>query len=119
MTISYVLSGIRPNLTIQATDSYGTVVTVNYNINDSLQTVYDSVRQAFINAYSDMTIASVATGTGDTRTCECSDTRGNIMTMEINITTPAINLRIDMIAKFVDMYGMEDDNLLYQKVMSY
>lgn len=119
MAISYVISGTKPDLSIQATDGNGTIVTISYNTNDSIQNAFSSIRQAFINAYSDMVITSVATGTGDTRTCNCSDTRENTMTMEIKITDAAINLRNDMIGKFVDMYGMEDDNLLYQTIMSY
>lgn len=119
MTITYVISGTRPNLSIQATDGYETVVTVNYNTNDAIQNAYNSIRQAFINAYSDIVITSITTGTGDTRTCECSDTRGNTMTMQFIPTDAAIKLRNDMIGKFVDMYGMDDDNLLYQKIMSY
>lgn len=121
MTITYVITGTRPNLTIQATDPYSTVVTVSYDTNSSLQNALQSVRQAFITAYVAMPFTCICTGTGNQRTCQCTDTNAppNIVTMTNDITSVCTNCRNDVIGAFVDAYGMSDDNALYQLLIQY
>lgn len=122
MSIAYVISGTRPNLSIQATDGYGTVVTVPYNTNDAIQNAYNAIRQAFINAYlPTITFDCIWSGTGTTRTCQSTDTRvpPNIITHTADITQSTENIRNETIGHFVDLYGMSDDNLLYQQIEDY
>ncbi len=45
MVITYIISGTRPNLQIQATDPYAKVVSVSYNTNDVIQNAYNAVRR--------------------------------------------------------------------------
>jgi hypothetical protein len=120
MAITYVISGTRPNLTIQATDGYGTIVAINYNTNDAIQNAYNAIRNAFIDAY-DPTISfdCIWSGTGTTRTCQSTDSHANTITHTADITQPTENIRRVTIGKFVDFYGMSDDNLLYQEIEDY
>jgi len=122
MTITYIISGTRPDLSIQATDPYSTVVTVSYNTNDSLQNAFNLIRQAFITSYeSTLTFTCMCSGTGNQRTCQCTDTNvpPNVVGMTNDITQPCINCRNDIIGAFVDLYGMSDDNALFQLLIQY
>lgn len=120
MVIIYVISGTRPNLTIQATDGYGMVVTASYNTNDAIQNAYNSIRQAFIAAYSPtISFNCIWSGTGNTRTCQSTDSHGNIINHTADITQPTEIIRNETIGHFVDFYGMSDDNLLYQEIEDY
>lgn len=116
MAISYVISGIKPSLSIQATDPYGKVVTVSYNTNDSLQSAVSAVRQAFIDAYANLAFTCMCSGTGTQRTCQCTDTNvpPNTVSVITSITDACINCRNFVIGAFVDAYGMSDDNALFQ-----
>jgi hypothetical protein len=120
MAIIYVISGTRPNLSIQATDGYATVVTVAYNTNDSMQTAYDAIRQAFIDAYvPTISFECEWSGTGTTRTCQSTDSHANVITHTADITQSSETIRRETIGKFVDFYGMSDDNALYQHLDDY
>lgn len=108
-------------MSIQATDPYGTIVTISYNTNDAIQNAYNSVRNAFIDAYSAMIYACEWSGTGNTRTCIAIDTRvpPNTTTHTADITQPTESIRRETIGHFVDLYGMSDDNALYQLLIQY
>ena len=120
MVITYVISGTRPNLSIQATDEYGTVVTVLYNTNNAIQNVHNSIRQAFINAHSPIiSFNCIWSGTGTIRTCQSTDSHANIITHDVHTTQTTDNIRNATIGKFVDLYGMSNDNALYQEIEDY
>lgn len=120
MAISYVISGTRPNLSIQATDGYNTQVIVQHNTNDAIQNAYNSIRNAFIDAYvPTISFECEYSGTGTTRTCQSTDSHANIITHTVDITQPTENIRRETIGKLVDLYGMSDDNLLYQELEDY
>lgn len=122
MTIAYVISGTRPNLSIQATDGNGKVVTVSFNTGDTIQTVYNLARQAFITSYSldpSFNFSCIWTGTGNLRTCHSTDSFNNTITHIIDTRLPVETIRSATIGHFVDLYGMSNDNLLYQYIEDY
>jgi hypothetical protein len=120
MVITYVISGTRPNLSIQATDHYGTVVTVPYSTNDIMKNGYTTVREAFIDAYAPtISFECVWSGTGNIRTCQSTDSHANVITHVADITQSSENIRTETIGHFVDFYGMSDDNALYQHLDDY
>ena len=120
MVITYIISGTRPNLSIQATDGYGTVVTVPYDTNSPIQNAYNSVRQAFIIAYSPtISFDCIWSGTGTKRTCRSTDSHANVITHDVYIAQPTETIRNTTIGKFVDLYGMSNDNVLYQEIEDY
>lgn len=117
MAISYIISGTRPNLSIQATDPYAIVVIIPHNTNDVIQNAYNAVREAFINAYDPIiSFDCIWSGTGNIRTCQATDSNSNIITHDVDITQPLENIRREIIGKFVDLYGISDDNLFFQNI---
>ncbi|MCZ7404279.1 MAG: hypothetical protein O8C67_05020 [Candidatus Methanoperedens sp.] len=119
MTITYVITGTRPNLTIQATDPHAIVVTVSYNTNTPMKSAYNSIRDAFITAYTTMTYTCVWSGTGNSRICQATDSYANTITQLMDVTYYNELCRCMTIGAFVNLYGMSDDNKLYQQLEMY
>jgi len=107
------------NLSIEATDSFGTKIIIPYKLDDSMQTIYSTIRQEFITKYSTMNFKAKCTVEKNRISCEYTDDKNppNIINTVYDSSNSAIKNREYIIGQFVDLYGMSEPNKLYELLL--